>query len=85
MESKGLDSVYLSSAIIPQIQTSFSLKHGHRQHIGHLSFTAFPQEKINPIFLEEFYIENREHRQLFFFLKEARTADTNKARGLSLN
>jgi len=54
MESKELDSVYLSSAIMPQIQNGFSLEHGHRQHVGDLSFTAFPQAKINPIFLEEY-------------------------------
>lgn len=47
MESKQLDSVYLSSAAITQIQTGLSLEHSQGQHVGELHFTAFPWEKIH--------------------------------------
>lgn len=54
MESKGLDSVYLSSAIIPHIQNGFSLEHGHRQRTETSVLLLFHKKKMNLIFLEDY-------------------------------
>lgn len=79
MESKQLDSVYLSSAAITQIQTGLSLEHSQGQHIGELHFTAFPWAKINHEIMQR--IESTEK----VFLKEKRAADSDEARRFSLN
>lgn len=60
VEDKGPNSVWLFSAITAKNSNGFSLKHGHRQHIGGFNFTALIlQKEVNPSFLEEFYIKNK--------------------------
>lgn len=60
VEDKGPNSVWLFSAITAKNSNGFSLKHGHRQHIGGFNFTALIlQKEVNPSFLEDFYIKNK--------------------------
>lgn len=63
MESMGLDSVYLPSAIIPQIQNGFSLERAWPQtaHWRPQLYCFSVRKKITSSFFEGYYIMNREH------------------------